>query len=221
MSLLQRKPRPLMRETPTFRDDRLFIVGCDDMYAPDQYFGFFKLTRVHIHVVPTVDGTSTAKPVLNRVLELAKNAELESDDELWMLLDTDHCIEGRHLAGFTAALAEAEQKGVKIALSRPCFELWLLLHHEEETEVVALTTAEMLQQALREKLGEYNKCKLKHEHFSADSVARACARAQRLDESVGGGKIPAGNSSRVYLLWKAIVTKAQGAQLPAPLRTLV
>jgi hypothetical protein len=210
-----------MRDAPTFRDDRLFIVGCDDMYAPDQYFGFFKLTRVHVCVVPTLDGTSTAQAVLDRVLEAAKNAQIESDDELWMVLDTDHCIEGTHLASFTAALTSAEQKGVKIALSRPCFELWLLLHHVEETEVVNLATAAQVQQALREELGEYNKSKLKAEHFSADSVAIACARSERLDKVLGGGRIPAGNCSRVYLLWKAIVAKAQGAQLPVSLRGLV
>src|ERR1035438_3694911 len=98
MIQLARKPRPLMRDAPTFRDDRLFIVGCDDMYAPDQYFGFFNLTRVHIYVVPTIDGTSAAQAVLDRVLEAAKSARIESDDELWMVLDTDHCIEGTHLA---------------------------------------------------------------------------------------------------------------------------
>lgn len=190
MSLLDRKARPLMRDAPTFRDDRLFIVGSDDMYAPKQYFAFFKITRVHIHVVPTEDGTSTAQAVLNRILEVAEKSDIEDDDELWMVLDTDHCIEGRHLAGFRAALAEAEQKGVRLALSRPCFELWLLLHHVEESDVAALTTADPVQRVLRERLGEYNKCKLKQEHFPAESVAKACARAQRLDESVKGGANP-------------------------------
>lgn len=221
MSLVERPPRPLMRDKPTFRDDRLFIVGCDDQYAPDQYFGFFKLTRVHVHVVPTVDGTSTAKAVLDRVIERAKAGALEEDDELWMVLDTDHCIEGTHLAGFIGALAEAERQGVRIALSRPCFELWLLLHHVDGEEVSALATAALVQDALKEKLGNYNKCKLAKEDFSAESVATACARAQRLDEAAGGGKIPATNTSRVYLLWKAIAAKAQGSQLPPALRTLV
>lgn len=220
MIKLNRKPRPLMRETPAFRDDRLFIVGCDDTYAPDQYFGFFRLTRVHVYVVPTANGTSTARAVLDRVLEEAQKTQLENDDELWMVLDTDHLIQGTHLASFTAALALAEQKGVKIALNRPCFELWLLLHHSEECEVANLATATQVQQALKEKLGEYNKSKLKVEHYPFDKVAKACVRSQRLDEAVGGGRIPAGNSSRVYLLWKAIIAKAQGSQLPDELRSI-
>jgi hypothetical protein len=38
MSLVQRQPRPLTRDAVSLRDDRLFIVACDDTYAPKQYF---------------------------------------------------------------------------------------------------------------------------------------------------------------------------------------
>jgi hypothetical protein len=58
MSLIQRKPRPLNRDVADFRDDRLFIVACDDTYAPKQYFSFFNITRVQVHVVPTEDNSS-------------------------------------------------------------------------------------------------------------------------------------------------------------------
>jgi hypothetical protein len=70
MSLIQRKPRPLNRETSDYRDDRLFIVACDDTYAPQQYFSFFKIPRVHIHVVPTRDNSSVAEYVLGRLLKI-------------------------------------------------------------------------------------------------------------------------------------------------------
>jgi hypothetical protein len=69
MSLFQRKPRPLSRDAESLRDDRLFIVACDDTFAPKQYFDFFRITRVKIHVVPTTDGTSVAAHVLERLLQ--------------------------------------------------------------------------------------------------------------------------------------------------------
>jgi hypothetical protein len=50
------------------------------MFAPQQYFDFFRLTRVQIHVVPTPDGSSAAS-----------------------------------------------HQRVNVALSKPSFELWLLL----------------------------------------------------------------------------------------------
>lgn len=80
------KARPLVRETATFRDDRLFIVACEDTYAPKQYFDLFEIPRVQIHVVPTQDGRSSPSHVLERLLSF-EHAEY---DERWLLLDVDH-----------------------------------------------------------------------------------------------------------------------------------
>jgi hypothetical protein len=57
--------------------------------------------------------------VLQRLLAF----DHEQDDELWMLLDTDHYTEGSHLQSFIAALSEARRQGINVALSTPCFEL--------------------------------------------------------------------------------------------------
>lgn len=216
MSLVQRKPRPIKRQEATFRDDRLFIVACDDTYAPKQYFDFFEIPRVQVHVVPTVDGTSCAQHVLDRLLKY----EHEEDDELWLLLDTDHCACGTHLTGFTAAISEAKRRGVKIALSKPCFELWLLYHHLESSEIANLVDAATVEAKLRATLGEYNKKRLKAEHFPIEKVPVAFKLAARVDASVAGCDIPEGNTSRVYLLWQEIVDKALSSQLPDPLLAL-
>ena len=169
MSFAQRQPRPLSRDSASLRDDRLFIVACDDTYAPKQYFDFFRITRVQIHVVETRDGSSSARHVLDRLL----NVEREEDDELWMLLDTDHYTKGPHLAGFLEALGEAKRRGVNIALSKPCFELWLALHHVEETTLGTVQTAKDVEGLLRRQLGEYNKANLKREHYPAARVGDA------------------------------------------------
>jgi len=212
MSLIQRKPRPLNRDVADFRDDRLFIVACDDTYAPKQYFGFFNITRVQVHVVPTEDNSSVAQYVLGRLLEF----ESEKDDELWMLLDTDHCIQSHHRKGFIQAIHEAKQRDVHVALSKPCFELWLLLHHVDELAVVSLSNAKETEKALRKVLGKYNKTHLKETDYPLDSIREACFRAEKLDAT--GGDIPETNTSRVYQLWKAIVAKALPSQLPNALK---
>jgi hypothetical protein len=201
----------------SLRDDRLFIVACDDKFAPKQYFDFFQLTRVQVHVVPTLDGSSAAQHVLNRLL----NIDHDVDDELWMLLDTDHYAQGTHLANFTADLAEAKRQGVNVALSKPSFELWLLLHHVEETALGALPAATDVEEMLRARLGQYNKTHLKREHYPLAAVRDACIRAERLDATVTGGDIPNGNTTRVYLLWKAIAAKALPSQLPPELHGLL
>jgi hypothetical protein len=216
MSLIQRKPRPLDRNVADFRDDRLFIVACDDTYAPKQYFSFFNITRVQVHVVPTQDHSSVAQYVLGRLLQF----EHEEDDELWMLLDTDHCIQAHHRKGFIQAIHEAKLRYVHVALSKPCFELWLLLHFMDESTVVSLPNAKETEKALRKVLGEYNKTHLKETDYPLDSVRDACFRAEKLDATVAGGDIPETNTSRVYRLWKAIAAKALPSQLPDALKGL-
>jgi hypothetical protein len=138
-----------------------------------------------------------------------------------MLLDTDHCAQGAHLASFVDALREAKRQGVNVALSKPSFELWLLLHHVEETGVGALSAAKDVEEALRAKLGQYNKTKLKQEHFPLTSVCDACVRAERLDATVSSGDIPNHNTTRVYRLLKAVAARALPPQLPAELRGLL
>jgi len=117
-------------------------------------------------------------------------------------------------------LPETKQRGFKVALSKPCFELWLLLHHVGVSEVADLVDASAVETKLRATLGEYNKKRLKEKHFPMDKIPAAIRRAEKLDASVTGGDIPDGNSSRVYLLWQAIVDKALPSQLPAPLAGL-
>jgi hypothetical protein len=220
MSLLNRKPRPIPsrdKDPGSLRDDRLFIVACDDTYAPQQYFGFLRFTRVKIHVVPTVDGSSAAEHVLERLLTF----EFEEGDERWMLLDTDHVTQGTHLPGFLRALQTAANQGVNVALSKPCFEFWLLLHYADENEVSDPRNARECEDALRVRLGEYNKTNLKEEHYPRPRIREAAARAERLDRSVSGGNIPEGNTTRVYRLLKAIVGASLPSQLPIEFQDLI
>ncbi len=219
MSLLARKPRPLKRDATSLRDDRLFIVACDDTYAPKQYLEMFRLSRVQIHVIATEDGTSAAPHVLERLI--AASVSAENDDERWMLLDVDHCTQLNHRASYIKAISDACQRGIQVALSNPSFELWLLLHHIEETGVRSLLSAREVESRLREVIGEYNKTKLNPAHFPLSTVATACERAARLGEGVGGGHNPDGNKTDVHLLIRSIVSKALPSQLPEVLRGLL
>jgi len=219
MSLIKTlKPRPLNRDTGSLRDDRLFIVACDDTYAPKQYFDFFRLTRVQVHVVstPNDDTRCHAIDVLNRL----ETFTYEDDDERWMLLDTDRFVNGSQVKQFNRIIKEAKEKGIFVALSKPCFELWLLLHHADKDVITKLDNAKDVEKALRHLLGGYNKTHLKREHFPLEAVAKAYRQAKALDKKVKGGAIPQTNTSRVYQLWQAIITSALPSQLPPELASL-
>lgn len=209
MSLIKRKPRPLQRDEQTFRDDRLIIIACDDTYAPKQYFGMFRLPRVHVHVIPAELGLSHAVHVYKKLL----NIDHEEDDELWMLLDTDHCVEGSHRPLFISTIIEAERSGIFVAISRPCFEVWLLLHHVQEAEIIGLKNASEVEEKLRELLTEYNKTKIDVSKFPIPTIRDAIARAENIDGTVPGGTIPEGNTTRVYKLVQSIIQKSAKRQI--------
>jgi RloB-like protein len=217
MPLTHRRARPLARDKQTFRDDRLFIIACDDTYAPKQYFDFFRIPRVQVHVVETIDGTSTALAVLERLLSY----DHQDHDERWLLLDTDHCIDGPHIRSFLAALRAAEQHGIRVALSRPCFELWLLLHHADEANVTGLDDCGAVTTELRRALGAYSKTSLVAAHYPLTAISDACVRAKRLDRAAGGGDIPDRNTTRVFEIWRSICQNALSSQLPRELVELV
>jgi hypothetical protein len=203
-----------MRDVGSLRDDRLFIIACDDTYAPKQYFDFFRLTRVQIHVVPTLDGTSAAAHVLTRLLSF----EHHDDDERWLVLDVDHALNGGHVASFMEALKRAEDNGINVALSNPCFELWLLLHHQSESECSQLRNAADVTTTLRTKLGSYNKTRLNQAHFPLESVPLACSRAKTIDGPCAHKNVPDNPSTRVYRLMESIISAAHPSQLPIELR---
>jgi hypothetical protein len=215
--LTTRKKRPLQRDSDSFRDDRLFIVASDDTYAPKQYFDGFKIPRIRFLVIPTLDGTSAARHVLSRL----EGFEISEDDERWMILDTDHYIKEAHAEGFLDAIREAKRMGINVALSRPSFEFWLLLHHIDNIgKTSEIVDAKSAAEHLRGILGEYNKTSINLDKFSLGGVCQACELGRKIDKEVGGGNRPERPTSRVYLLWEALVSKASMSQLPRELLPL-
>ena len=206
-----------LREEGTFRDDRLFFVGCDDRYAPDQYFSFFRISRIKVTVFPAEDNRSHARYVVERM----KDVEREDDDEVWVILDTDHCIRDDHFHSYELALSEARQCGMNVAISCPCFEVWLASHHWDLNQLVneGLTTARDFNEKLKQALG-YDKCRLKPEDFTFETLPDAYRRAKTRDEDVAGGDRPDGITTRVYQLWHNILVKASIVQLPDALKEL-
>ncbi|MBD8257507.1 RloB domain-containing protein [Pseudomonas fluorescens] len=218
MSLTSRKPRPLVRDKQEYRDDRLFIIACDDTYAPKQYFDAFEIPRVKVVVVPTTDGTSAAPHVLQRLDAF----EFEDWDQRWMLLDTDHYIQPNHAPTFLQTITEAKQKGVEVALSNPCFDFWLLMHHLKLGEDLSrISDAKSVGVELRKVLGSFDKTNLCADHYPLSSVANACRVARAVDLATGGGDRPEGPTSRVYKLWESIVSNSTRTQIPEELASIL
>lgn len=181
----------------------MFIIATEDTYAPKQYFAGFLLPRVSIEVVETDDSQSAASHVVARlkniVDEAKKFGEWTDADQYWVLLDTDHWSQGTHVAAFSKAIKEAKDCGFLVAVSNPCFELWLLLHVADVTLPIANATA--AEEQLRTALGGYSKTNVPADKLMP-LISQAIERAKKLD--VGEGGWPQSVGTQVHLLVEAI-----------------
>ncbi len=79
-----------------------------------------------------------------------------------------------------AAAAEAAQLKVNLAISNPCFEVWLLLHHDKCE--ARLANCRETTQRLRKHLPGYDKARLKFKDH-AIGLDDAIERSRQLDPS--------------------------------------
>jgi hypothetical protein len=213
MSLLNRKPLSIGRAQRVLRDDRVFVVATDDTYAPDQYFRHLPLPRVKVTVLPTPEDSGLSGPM--HVVERLKAAfegvrerkEIQEGDEFWVFLDTDHHFTESHLKGTLAALKTARHVGFEIAISNPCFELWLLLHHMEVPPGCGFSDCDTVAGQLRQILGQYSKTLLKPGQFPLERVPDAIRRARSFEASPDETRSswPMNPGTRVYRLLERVL----------------
>jgi hypothetical protein len=210
-----RKQRPLGRDEKMYRDDKLFVIATEDRYAPKQYFDALRATvkssRIKTKVLPTEDCRSSPAHVLERLKTFDAEHDSMPDDERWLLLDTDHWIQSNHKPSLMKVLNDARKIGYKVAMSRPCFEFWLLLHHHEDASSLNIVRCDDVRPHLLAKLSTYNKTLLKPNHYPLDSIASAILRAKQLDTEPAD--IPSKNGSRIYRIVEKIINS-----VPAHLR---
>ena len=131
----KRQPRPDRfgtRRTNVRRPLPRMIIVTDDSENAPRYFACLH-RHVSSHVV--IKAVPVGKGPDHVLLEARAQQEQLSDEQgasddtqdmVWMLLDMEHTEDRREAANRVAEIGRA--KGIKVALSDPCFELWILLH---------------------------------------------------------------------------------------------
>lgn len=153
--------------------------------------------------------------MLKQLNDYKGHYELESDDELWLVVDRDRWTE----AMLSRVARECAQNNfMHVALSNPCIELWLLLHLVDAT---LLTSEEeqlwmdnrrksknadpYLKVRLRQEMGSYHEssydAKMLIEHVDV-----AIARAEALDKNPAD-RWPQTLGTRVYLLAESVMNR--------------
>lgn len=205
-----------------FRDARLIVIASEGKDTERIYFKAlakeYTNPRVHVHILEKSEdeqNSSSPEHVLKQLNDYKGHYELESDDELWLVVDRDRWTE----AMLSRVATECAQNNfMHVALSNPCIELWLLLHLVDAT---LLTSEEeqlwmdnrrksknadpYLKVRLRQEMGSYHEssydAKMLIEHVDV-----AIARAEALDKNPAD-RWPQTLGTRVYLLAESVMNR--------------
>ena len=201
MGLTSRKKRPLARSVGVLRDARLIVVATEGTKTEKEYFEFFgrENKRVKVNVLETQGGFSAPIHVLSRLKEFKKKYELGGSDELWLVVDKDRWPDEQ----LSQVASEAHRSRFKLAVSNPCFELWLYMHLDDLTPDMIDKPCSYFEEKVRTILGGFNPSNLNMEQFEPKARI-AVRRAEALDVNPDE-RWPIHSGTRVYKIVRTIL----------------
>ncbi|MCY0947686.1 RloB family protein [Streptomyces antarcticus] len=145
------RTKPLRRASGSRAEQSRFLIYCEGECTEDQYF---KGLRQELRSLPvTINiGPDHGEPLslVRSAIKHKERAERSAADrytpydEVWCVVDIEAPV--RH-PSLDEAIKLARRSGVHLALSNPCFELWLLLHIKD---VSAYQTSAAAQKAMED-----------------------------------------------------------------------
>jgi hypothetical protein len=202
----ERERRPARRTATREPTRRLLVVSEGKVTEPEYLRGFWRWVRNNtIEIVfPDKHGVplTLVKLAVKLKVSAEKQAKRERDgflayDEVWCVFDIDE-----H-PGVNDARQLARARGIKLAVSNPCFELWILLHFRESP---GPRHRHNVMELVAEKLPGYDK----HLRFDdlASGVEDADRRARALQTQADEEGEPHRNpTTGVYRLTESIARK--------------
>lgn len=155
------------------RRSRTVLIYCGGARTERGYFDGLKAAHHHGATSVLVRGAGVAPDQLVRVSAAYRDRRPGVYDEVWCVADVDEF-------DVHAAVFDARRNHVNLAISNPCFELWLLLHHADcRSYCSGCTDAE---RRLKKHVPHYDKTKVRFRDFEA-GVSDAVERAKNLDEA--------------------------------------
>lgn len=199
----RRPARKVASKTPR----RRLLLVCEGAVTEPEYFrGLEQWARNSSVKIEIADDHGVPLTLVQHAEALKDAADAQAKreadsflryDEVWCVFDVDE-----H-PNLNDARQLGQARGIELAISNPCFELWLLLHFRESP---GARHRHNLQHMMREFFPLYDK----HLDFEmlADGVADAMRRAQRLDEDAEEeGEHGRNPTTGVYRLTNSIVRR--------------
>lgn len=130
------QPRSLRRKVGYRRPRKTLVVYCEGEKTEPQYLMALKelpavkdVAAVDLRVETGHKG-AVPRTLVSLAVDASDRAASEKDeiDEFWCVFDVEW---PRNHPGLKEAVKRAEAHGIRLAISNPCFELWLILHFQD------------------------------------------------------------------------------------------
>lgn len=195
------------------RDPSLLVVAAEG-YATE--YSYFKGigeeivdSRVKLIALKREEsGESCPVQVVQEIDKYRKSHSLQPSDEYCVVVDADRRSDQK----LSEAAALCSQKKYLLAATNPCFELWLMLHHVELSDLTNEDWTEIKTncktrccELIRAKIGQFSSKKIEIQQFWPISD-RAVKSARELDINKES-RWPQFPGTRVYLIVEKILKK--------------
>ncbi|MEU3216397.1 RloB family protein [Streptomyces sp. NPDC006971] len=182
-----KRGKPLKRTRGARPEQRRFLIYCEGECTEHQYFKGLRAELRALPVAVCLGGEhGEPKSLVKAAIEHKNRAPSSASDrwtaydEVWCVIDVEAPVPHEGLAD---ALKLARRNGIEVALTNPCFELWLLLHFQD---VRGYCTSAEAQKAL-EKLGSCG-YSVSRKHLVYESLRDGHTQAEELARALRGRK---------------------------------
>jgi len=180
----------LHRRKPYREPRKRFLVVCGGSVTEPSYFeGVKQKVRDRLIKLDVVAGTRAPGDIVTKAIRLNNEANARADDD-FDRFDAVWCVFDKDQFDIRPAMQAARANGVSTAISNPCFELWLLLHFQEQEANISATQARRLCQRY---LRDYDK-RVDIDHIW-ELLRFAMERAEALDALHSRNGNPGANPS--------------------------
>jgi RloB-like protein len=140
---MPREPIPLIRKGGFIDAERLFVLSYEGTVSEKKYFEDFRNSDLFnnsglIETIPLKRPKNRGTDPINvkKLLQEAKrDYRFKDSDEFWLVIDRDDW-ETIHKHSFDSLVNDCKaEKNFYLAMSNPCFELWLILHFVDVREL--------------------------------------------------------------------------------------
>ncbi|MFI6994354.1 RloB family protein [Nonomuraea wenchangensis] len=147
------RSKSLKRRSASRPERKTVVIFCEGEASEPDYINTLKrLPEVRSNTAISIE----IDPEQGVPLTLVKRAverKLADDevDECWCVFDVEW---PKNHPNLKQAIKLAEQHGIRLAISNPCFELWLILHYEKQTAYMSTKDAERKSRGLDGRTGK-------------------------------------------------------------------